>query len=220
MPRDGSVVYHLSSTVESLRTLASYAQASDMSIVDIGAHGALFAAFAAERAPSAHITIVEPDPELAPIIERNMARHHDWTLVQKAIGERSGRSPFYRNASSTQTSSLVRGAVDDFGGPTSEFDVDVIRLDDLLGDDRPVDLLKVDVQGAESQVIAGGKGFLGRVKRLLIEVTLLDPHTAEVLTYLGNEFGEPARVNLVYSGADLAYTRVNPIRKEAADQPS
>ena len=49
-----------------------------------------------------------------------------------------------------------------------------MRLDTVLADLPRIDVLKVDVQGAEGLVIDGARQILPRVQTLLIEITVLD----------------------------------------------
>src|SRR5699024_7803817 len=79
-------------------------------------------------------------------------------------------------------------------------------LDVLVGEDS-VDVLKIDVQGAEQLVLQGGRAVLARVGVLLIEVSFLGGDPAELLDSLRHEFGSPTVVNLVHGGADLACHR-------------
>lgn len=203
---DESAVYHLIHNIQPLRNLAAYVRPSDMTVVDVGAHSGLFSSFASELAPSAHFIVVEPDPSLAQAIGRNL-RAANWRLVNEAVGASPGRATFYRNKSSTQTSSLLRDAVDPYGSDIEAFEVAVTTLDELLAGVSTIDVLKVDVQGAESMVIRGGAAILPRVRTLLIEVSLLGPHAGDLLRTLEAEFGEPTRVNIVAGGADLAFER-------------
>jgi FkbM family methyltransferase len=216
MPRDAATIHHLTSSITSLRRLASYVDSGDTRIVDVGAHSGLFATFAAERAPAARVTVVEPDPSLAPVIQQNLIHHSNWELVQKAVAAKTGRIRFFRNSASTQTSSLLISALGGLGGPVTEVEVDATTLDDLLCDDEHIDVLKIDVQGAEHLVLRGASNSLKRVRTLLIEVSLLDPEAGEVLMTLRQEFGDPERVNPVFVGADLAYRRrtAHPVHPE------
>jgi FkbM family methyltransferase len=204
---DQSTTYHLLHNIEPLRRLAAFVRAEDQTIVDVGAHSGLFSAFALDRAPTARLIVVEPDPSLGAAIELNLRHSANWRLVEKAIGASAGRANFHRSRASTQTSSLLRGAVEPYGRDIDSFEVDVTTLDDLLGSVPRVDVLKVDVQGAESLVIRGGEKSLARVRTLLVEVSLLGPDSGALLQMLQAEFGQPARVNVVAGGADLVYER-------------
>ncbi len=206
--RDSSTVYALLTSLERLRRLASYVEPTDQVVIDVGAHSGLFSAFAAERAPTAEIVVIEPDKELEPTIRANLRTHARWQLVQKAVADRSGTRPFFRNAASTQTSSLFREATSGFGPTIEELEIETITLDDLCAGFSNIDVLKIDVQGAEGMVVQGAALTLPRVRTVLIEVSMLDPEPESVLAALRAQgFGRIERVNAVYMGADLAFRR-------------
>jgi FkbM family methyltransferase len=207
MVNDQALVYHLMNSIQPIRRLADYVVPVHTEIVDVGAHCGLFAAFAADRAPAAHITIIEPDPKLAPIIRANLRNHRAWRLIGKAATNRDGTARFFRNELSTQTSSLLPEAVKPFGGATSELEVEVVRLDTLLAGLARIDVLKVDVQGAEGLVVEGARQILPRVQTLLIEITVLDQSAERLIESLTTEFGPPEQVNVVAGGADFAFRR-------------
>ena len=68
MVNDQAVIYHLVNSIQPIRRLADFVAPAHTEIVDVGAHSGLFAAFASDRAPAARITVIEPDPNLAPVI--------------------------------------------------------------------------------------------------------------------------------------------------------
>jgi FkbM family methyltransferase len=204
--RDSSTVYALLNSLERLRRLAGFVEPTDQVVIDVGAHSGLFSAFAAERAPGAKFILIEPDRELEPTIRANLRQRANWQLVQKAVAEHSGRRSFFRNPTSTQTSSLFVQAASEFGA-TVEETVDTVSLDDLCAEIESIDVLKVDVQGAEGLAVQGATLTLPKVRTLLIEITLLDPQPELVLTALRAQFPHVERVNAVYMGADLAFRR-------------
>jgi hypothetical protein len=59
-----------------------------------------------------------------------------------------------------------------------------VTLDDLCEDIEHIDVLKVDIQGAEHLLLAGGRRTIARVRTLLIEVSLVDPNPHRVLEEL------------------------------------
>jgi FkbM family methyltransferase len=204
--RDRASRYHIRESTRKLRTLASYVRPADRVIVDVGAHSGLFAAFAAERAPQAHIVCVEPDPNLASIIERNLAGA-DWELVSAAVGDEIGRMTFYRSKLSTQTSSLKFAAVAAYDPNPEEMTVATLTLDDVCRQYDQVDVLKVDIQGAEGLAIRGGTETIRKTRTVLIEVTLADDDLIAVLSSLSQEFGPWRTLNAVRMGADLLFER-------------
>ncbi len=206
---EANVATHILSSTPKLRRLADVVSAEDAVIIDIGAHSGLFATFAKERSPDALVIVVEPDPKLRPIIERNLKPFGAWKLIQAAVSSQSGRSNFYRNAHATQTSSLFADSAQTFAGEIERLDVEVTTLDSIVArlETPQIDVLKLDVQGAERLVLEGGAASLSGVRKLIIEVTFLDPDPGALLTFLAGEFGAPQTLNPVYMGADLVYRR-------------
>jgi FkbM family methyltransferase len=203
MPNGLSARYHLLESIDKLRRLAEHVRPDDLVIVDIGAHSGLFTAFALERASGAHALVVEPEVAMEPVIRRNLAPFTDWSLVQTAVSDVKGEAIFYRAASS-QESSLVPSTIWSTAVPVT---VATTTLDSLCTDLDHIDVLKIDVQGAEHLVLAGGRESLARVRTLLIEVSLVDPNPQEVLAELVADFGPWRVLNSVHAGADLLFER-------------
>jgi len=203
MPNGLSTRYHLLESIEKLRGLAEHVRPLDRVIVDVGAHAGLFTAFALERAPDASALMVEPEVAMEPIIQRNLAHHTEWRLVQAAVSGAAGEATFYRAASSQESSLIpttIRSSMESMTVPT-------VTLDELCRDFEQVDVLKVDVQGAEHFVLSGARETIPRVRTLLIEVSLIDSQPHRVLEELVVAFGPWRVINPVYAGADLLFER-------------
>jgi FkbM family methyltransferase len=203
MPNGLSARYHLLESIDKLRRLADHVRTDDRVVVDVGAHAGLFSAFALERAPHASALAIEPEAAMAPIIARNLASFANWRLVQAAVSDTPGEATFYR-ATSSQESSLIPATI---RSASVRVTVPSVTLDELCTDLPQVDVLKVDVQGAEHLVLAGGRETLPRVRTLLVEVSLVDPQPHHVLDELVTSFGPWRVVNPVYAGADLLFER-------------
>jgi len=84
-----------------------------------------------------------------------------------------------------------------------------VTLSTLLGSDEGFDLIKMDVQGAELDVIRGGLPIVTNSRFLLLELqthnyNLGAPHFEEVVAFLhGHGFGVVDIVDLMYSGDKL-----------------
>ena len=84
-----------------------------------------------------------------------------------------------------------------------------VTLSTLLGSDEGFDLIKMDVQGAELDVIRGGLPIIRNSRFLLLELqthnyNLGAPQFEEVVAFLGGEgFGVVDIVDLMYSGDRL-----------------
>lgn len=146
--------------------------------VDVGANWGWFTLLAASRVgPAGRVVALEPDPRLFPLLAGNAARNalgHVLPLPV-AASDREGEAElagYEEGQGNRGLSSLVRSAAAEAGsaaGPV--FRVRTARLDDLLeahGVER-VDLVKVDVEGAEEAVLRGmAEGIAARRYRAVL----------------------------------------------------
>jgi FkbM family methyltransferase len=96
-------------------------------------------------------------------------------VVGKAVADFTGVSDFYEttlegSGSLLQLSSLH---MDLFGSATAEtFQVPTVTLDSYFGVKTCLDMLWIDVQGAEMKVLKGASGLLNRTSSVFIEVSV------------------------------------------------
>jgi len=157
VPRDFGVTLELHATGgyenASRRFCLEYLQPG-MTFVDIGAHVGLFSVPAARRVgATGRVVAFEPDSDNRHMLEENIRRNGvEGVLVYaEALCDRDGQLPFHRSAFNTGDHQLFHSG----RGRTGQ-DVDVARLDTVMSQlGGPVDLVKMDVQGAEAKVLAG-----------------------------------------------------------------
>lgn len=119
-------------------------------IIDCGANIGMSILYFKMIWPAAHILAFEPDPETFGILQKNVERNSlpDVHLVNQAISGHEGEAPLYYHddRAGAATASLVSAR----GGTRSRV-VPTTRLSSFI--DAPVDLLKLDVEGAEFDVL-------------------------------------------------------------------
>lgn len=133
-------------------------------IIDCGANVGVFSLYFASRFPKASITAFEPDPEVFAVLERNVARccsHPAIELVQAAVT--GGPERFVGFCADHCDAGRI--AVDPIGDASIR--VKAVRLRDYLSE--PCDLLKLDIEGAEVDVLNDCESCLGRVRRIFVE---------------------------------------------------
>ena len=132
--------------------------------------------------PGARITAFEPDPVFLPLLRRNLERNDagDVVVVDAAVWTASGHA---RWVSEQKDGSRL---ADTCMAAVGIEDVRTIDLATYL--DREVDLLKLDVEGAEFEIVPHLDDRLARVKNILVEVHITDQERyrglAELLTTL------------------------------------
>jgi FkbM family methyltransferase len=139
-------------------------------IVDLGANIGLATLRLLATRPDARVIAVEGDPELIPRLKANTAGL-PVTVVHAAVAGRTGTRAFYRSDTATWGNAMTRTM------PwQTEVQVAAITLDDLLaghGVER-VDLVKMDIEGAEWELLDHGLPPMGA---LVAELHAVDGRT-------------------------------------------
>jgi FkbM family methyltransferase len=149
-----------------MRRLVSFVLGPDDSAVDIGCnHGGMLAEMV-RVAPNGRHVAFEPIPELAAELRE---RFPQVQIHEAAASNRSGSTTFAHVRAADGWSGLkFRPLPTGDDGDVLEIEVRLEPLDDVLDPDlRPV-LIKIDVEGAEQQVIEGALGTLRTHRPALI----------------------------------------------------
>ncbi|MBD3391521.1 MAG: FkbM family methyltransferase, partial [Chitinivibrionales bacterium] len=134
---------------------------------------------------------LEPSPINVELLKKNVAANRLDTTIQieeKAIAGQNGTMQLlisgYSNLNTTYRSKLVDGKQIPF---LKTIEVEAVTIDDYLKDKRAPELIKMDIEGAEVEVVKGMQRTLGctRSMSLFIEIhpQLLD-NTAPMLDFL------------------------------------
>ncbi len=133
---------------------------SDLAL-DVGANVGYFTGLLARRA--GEIIAIEPNPLLLPIVRENIDR---WPgtieLLAVAASDRSGTAMLHLPDGFDQNSGI--GSLE--GDSGRAYEVQTVRLEDVLGE-RPVGLMKIDVEGHELAALEGAP--LAQVRDLIFE---------------------------------------------------
>jgi FkbM family methyltransferase len=127
--------------------------------VDIGAHiGSVVAEVLFEK-PTARIIAFEAIPDKASALRRKFP---EVAVHCCALADAEGEQSFYIDANNSGCSSLAKN-----GGDVQEITVSTKRLDAVLDDDH-VDVIKIDVEGAELGVLRGATSIIGRCRPVIM----------------------------------------------------
>lgn len=134
----------------------------DSNCVDVGANVGKLLAIFTELAPAGDHIAFEPVPHLADALA---ARFPNVEIRRSATSNEAGRTTFVVHTGLESRSSLR--SVGYSSSETETIEVAVERLDDVLGG-REVDLLKIDVEGAEGLVLEGALDTLRKQRPVLL----------------------------------------------------
>lgn len=148
-------------------------------VYDIGAHTGLWSEMCQAIFAPKKILLFEPQSEHH---EKARARQPqpgaDWQVVPVALGEKDETNLLHvtQNAAASSLLPPLPAAVPKEWGTEAvrQKEVQVATLDGLVAREKlPLpDLVKIDVQGYEGRVIAGGKNALAHAERIIVEVSL------------------------------------------------
>ena len=180
------------------RALAFATPAHAPRILDCGANVGLASLFFKRAYPAARITAFEADPAIADMLAVNLRRNGagDVEVVAAAAWTSDGEVLFHGDGADS-------GAIDAHMQSTgaSAVRVPAVRLADRLARER-IDLLKLDIEGAEAAVLADCEPALANVGAMLLEIHELDPDRRQA----------PALLQLLErSGFAYAVTHVTPL---------
>jgi FkbM family methyltransferase len=136
-------------------------------IIDCGSNYGVSILWFKNYCPDARITGVEADPKIFDLLSRNLARRNldNVKLLNRAVSSKPGHVSFH--CLGADSGRIHAGQPDGIASGADIIEVPTVLLDDLIGEDD-VDFLKIDIEGAELDVISGSKK-LNRVKQMFIE---------------------------------------------------
>jgi FkbM family methyltransferase len=157
-------------------------QLTDVSVVvDAGANHGDFSEAAATFFPHARFLLVEPFPKLHPELEFRCHRHGPaWSLEKYALGDKESSETLYISHSHDAIGSL-KGFPDSYSKATSihedlhSISCQVRCLDNVLAEKNisSVSLLKIDVEGAEFELLSGAENTFNVTDSIIIEVSTI-----------------------------------------------
>lgn len=129
-------------------------------IVDCGANIGLSVVFFKRIFPKAKIVAFEPDKQLFSILKMNIEKYKDVELFDKAVWINNGTIDFQQEGG-------FSGRIPKIGDITNIVKVPSVRLKDIIN--KPIDMLKIDIEGAEYEVIKDCADVLNFVDKIFIE---------------------------------------------------
>jgi len=165
------------------RQLDHYLHVAETSISEIaivGAHDGAEISRLIGQYPNVHINAFEPSQAAFSKLQSRFGSNRSVSLFNIAVSDRIGEALFYElplegNGSLLKPlESRWREINKQPVSSTSSSIVSTSTLDTLLADIPKLDLLWIDVQGAELSVLSGGVNVLNRTTAIFLEVSIPD----------------------------------------------
>jgi FkbM family methyltransferase len=163
-------------------------------IIDGGANIGLSILYFKQLYPNSHIIAFEPDVKIFNVLEKNI-KHSSLSnveLINKALW--SSETVLEFKPDGADGGSLYQGKLQQ-----EKYQVPTVRLRDYLN--KPIDLLKLDIEGAETQVIEDCYDLLTNVQHLFVEYHSFaeQPQSLNVLIKMLSQAGFRLHIHTVHS---------------------
>lgn len=173
-------------------------------VIDIGANIGLFSKEMRGMFPAATIYAFEPLADCFAKLQKNMAGDQRFVARQLALGETSGSAIIQHSSFAPSSSLLPMSELHKKIYPKSskhtEETIVMARLDDALKDqvlESPV-FIKMDVQGFEDKVIAGGHETIAKADIVQIETSFVALYEGQPL--FGDILDQMRALGFAYQG--------------------
>jgi len=139
---------------------------SDSNCVDVGCHKGEILAAMLKDAPNGKHFGFEPIPYLY----ENLKKHFDGkaTILPYALAEKNGTSTFQLVKNAPAYSGIKKRKYEVDNPEIEEIEVQLKKLDDVIPESVKIDLIKIDVEGAEFGVLKGASNLIRRDKPYII----------------------------------------------------
>lgn len=138
-------------------------------IIDGGANVGLATLYWKKRWPEAEIVAFEPDPQVFEVLKWNCRKHglSDVTLIQKGLWSEETTLRFHPDGADAGHVGEVHDEESSNASGDEVVTIPVVRLADYLH--RPINFLKLDIEGAETEVLIDCQDVLTNVECLFVE---------------------------------------------------
>jgi FkbM family methyltransferase len=153
--------------MDNLRRLVTFCIGPDARCIDVGAHRGAVLQEVVRVAPHGRHIAYEPLPHLATELRR---RFPGVDVREAALSNRIGVSTFehVRGQAEGCSGFVVCTAPPGYAEDVEQIRVQVERLDDVVGAGEPVAMIKIDVEGAEEQVLAGAIDTIAHAQPIVV----------------------------------------------------
>lgn len=174
-------------------------------VLDIGANNGEFSKEIFAHVPNAQVYAFEPLADCFATMQKALEGNSRFHALQTALGDTSGettiqRSSFHPSSSLRTMAALHKTLYPKTAGVQMET-IHIARLDDVAKDMKLEGnvMIKIDVQGFEDKVIAGGTETFKKASLVLIETSFVELYEGQPL--FGDIHDQLRALGFLYHGA-------------------
>ena len=140
----------------------------DSNVADVGCHSGEILHEMLKLAPNGHHLAFEPLPNMFAMLEEKFGGNRHVSLFNLALSDVAGTVEFQHVVSNPAYSGLRARAYDRPDEIVEKIDVKSARLDELVPESMCLDFIKIDVEGAELQVLKGAVETIARCRPVIV----------------------------------------------------
>lgn len=211
---DDATLYHLINSTTKLERMVDILP-NDLNgdIIDAGANNGLFSFLASNKFPKTKIYSIEPSITLQSILKKNFSGLNI-SLHQCALSEQDGFITLYTSKNSDQIGSIIIDNVKAFEKNDSNIissKVEAYSIDTFIlkNNITKIAVLKIDIQGAEFEILQNSKQLFCITEIVIIEMMFIETTIFKLIDLMKNHFKYYAVINPVSYGADILFSKNN-----------
>ncbi len=133
-------------------------------VIDCGANIGLSVIYFKQLYPNAKIIAFEPDKKIFDYLKFNINsfEFQDITLINKGLWKDKTTLKFFSEGADG-------GRITDKNNNENIIEIETVKLSHYLNNETQIDFLKLDIEGAETQVLLECEAYLSQVKNIFIE---------------------------------------------------
>jgi FkbM family methyltransferase len=124
--------------------------------------------------PNVSVDVFECSKRYLPALKKKFDHDKRVNVIENAVAAEEGKLVFYETSLTGSGSVLQLGELHKelySSEPAESFTVDATTLDTYYGTEARIDVLQIDVQGAEMLVLQGASSILTRTRAVFLEVS-------------------------------------------------
>ncbi len=178
-----------------------------------------------EKYYNAKVFTFEPNPEGIKTCEENLKEHPRIALIKKAVSDKDAKIPFFTVTDGRFLASAIYKMGSEYPEQYKQeaIEVEATRLDTWIEENNipPIDMICMDVQGAELKALVGMGKYLQNVKYIITELTTKEIYQGQDMLPEVKDYLEKQGFTLIVSlpanswFGDYLFTKVKKIEKDS-----